>query len=195
MISFAPTFRGSIPLCAEATVPWCTRLVSRNRKLEICRNQMSGYTFKWNRLIRTKDHYSSIRLNCSPITMLEALHRLFATDSGVTIISHDFENQLTHMERFDTVTSSFAIHHVSHKRKRALYQEIFELLAPNGVFCNLEHVADCAQRVIFQITRKVLHKGFAKTHGNEFISKYKSVPISKLPGSATKTRNYFRVAR
>ena len=87
-----------------------------------------------------------VGLDVSP-TMLEALHKLFATDSSVTIVSHDFENQLPPMELFDAVISSFAIHHVSHERKRTLYQEIFELLAPNGVFCNLEHVASPTPRL------------------------------------------------
>jgi tRNA (cmo5U34)-methyltransferase len=81
-----------------------------------------------------------VGLDFSP-TMLEALRKLFATDGRVMIVSHDFENELPPMEPFDAVISSFAIHHVSHNRKRTLYEEIFELLTPNGVFCNLEHVA------------------------------------------------------
>jgi tRNA (cmo5U34)-methyltransferase len=85
-------------------------------------------------------------LDFSP-TMLQALRKLFATDRSVTIVSHDFENALPKMELFDAVISSFAIHHVSHKRKRTLYHEIFELLAPNGVFCNLEHVASPTPRL------------------------------------------------
>jgi len=81
-----------------------------------------------------------VALDFSP-TMLAELHKVFGKDATVTIVAHDFDQMLPSLGRFDAVLSSFAIHHVRHERKRALYAEIFEMLAPGGVFCNLEHVA------------------------------------------------------
>ncbi len=59
------------------------------------------------------------------------------------------------MEPFDAVISNFAIHHVAHLRKRALYREIFELLMPNGVFCNREHVASISPRLHAEFLRAI----------------------------------------
>ena len=91
-----------------------------------------------------------VGLDFSP-TMLETLRELFAGDANVTVVDHNFENALPPMGKFDAIISSFAIHHVSHERKRALYEEIFDIQSPQGVFCNLEHVASPTPR---------LHKGF-----------------------------------
>jgi len=81
-----------------------------------------------------------VALDFSP-TMLVELRKTFATDTGVKVVAHDFDEPLPPMGRFDAVISSFAIHHVRHERKRAIYREVFAMLEPGGVFCNLEHVA------------------------------------------------------
>lgn len=73
-------------------------------------------------------------------TMLEALHKRFDGDPEISIVAHDFNHPLPELGRFDAMISSFAIHHVSHDRKRALYEEVFRALNPGGVFANLEHV-------------------------------------------------------
>jgi tRNA (cmo5U34)-methyltransferase len=89
---------------------------------------------------KARPHAHLVGLDFSP-TMLEKLGALFGADETVTIVAHDLERALPALGAFDAVISSFAIHHVSHDRKRSLYQEIFNVLAPRGVFCNLEHVA------------------------------------------------------
>jgi tRNA (cmo5U34)-methyltransferase len=73
--------------------------------------------------------------------MLRRLQDRFASDASATVLAHSLDDPLPPLGRFDAVVSSFAIHHVSHDRKRALYGEVHELLVPGGIFCNLEHVA------------------------------------------------------
>jgi tRNA (cmo5U34)-methyltransferase len=98
----------------------------------------------------------AIAIDFSP-AMLEATGKRFAEDSSVTLVAHNLDHPLPTLGRFDAVISSFAIHHLLHERKRALYQEIHGLLNPGGVFCNLEHVASPTQR---------LHEEFLHCLGN-----------------------------
>jgi|SRR5581483_9246530 len=80
-----------------------------------------------------------VALDFSP-TMLDMLRERFQSAS-VDVVAHDLDKRLPEMGSFECVISSFAIHHLAHERKQRLYREIFEILTPAGVFCNLEHVA------------------------------------------------------
>ena len=88
----------------------------------------------------------AVAVDFSP-AMLEAARKRFAGDSSVTLISHNLDNPLPALGKCDAVISSFAIHHLVHDRKRTLYAEIYALLNPSGVFCNLEHVASPTPRL------------------------------------------------
>ncbi len=88
----------------------------------------------------------AVAIDFSP-AMLAAAGKRFAGDSGVTIVTHNLDNPLPEMGTFEVVVSSFAIHHLLHERKRELYGEIYSLLNPSGVFCNLEHVASPTPRL------------------------------------------------
>jgi SAM-dependent methyltransferase len=108
------------------------------------------------RLLALVKSASAARENCGPLealavdfspAMLEAAGKRFAGDSSVTIVTHNLDYPLPNLGRFDAVISSFAIHHLIHERKRALYAEIHGLLNPSGVFCNLEHIASPTPRL------------------------------------------------
>lgn len=47
---------------------------------------------------------------------------------------HDFD------ESFDLIVSSLSIHHLKHQDKQILYQKIYDLLNPEGIFLNADQV-------------------------------------------------------
>jgi len=95
-----------------------------------------------------------VAVDFSP-TMLETLRERFHGDGNITVVAHDLADPLPELGKFDAVVSSFAIHHVTHPRKRELYGEIHRLLTPGGVFCNLEHVASPTTRLHHQFLEKL----------------------------------------
>ena len=75
--------------------------------------------------------------------MLAAARTRFAGDARVAVSSHDLVDPITALGSFDVVVSGFAIHHLEHERKQALFREVASMLCPGGLFANLE-VVECA---------------------------------------------------
>jgi len=88
----------------------------------------------------------AVAVDFSP-AMLEQARKRFAGDARVRVVEHNLDGPLPDLGMFDAVISSFAIHHVVHERKRALYTEVFGMLNPGGAFCNLEHVSSPSARL------------------------------------------------
>ena len=97
-------------------------------------------------LLAARPGAEGVAVDFSP-AMLERLRARFAGNERVSVVEHDLDRSLPHLGSFDAVVSSFAIHHLAHPRKRALYAEVFAALDPAGVFCNLEHVASPTLRL------------------------------------------------
>lgn len=95
-----------------------------------------------------------IALDFSAAMLTQARDR-FATDSTIEVVEHNLDLPLPNLGHFDAIVSSFAIHHLSDDRKHSLYKEIFTLLEPGGIFCNLEHVASPTPRLHEQFLRAI----------------------------------------
>lgn len=71
--------------------------------------------------------------------MLDSARRNFANDPDIELLEHDLDCSLPNMENFNAVICGFTIHQLSHERKRSIYNEIYDVLNPKGVFCNLDN--------------------------------------------------------
>ncbi len=98
------------------------------------------------RLLKSqRPNINAVAIDVSPI-MLDSIKRNFANDVNIQVIEHDLGNSLPKMGYFDAVISSFVIHHLSNERKHSLYKEIYDILKPEGIFCNLDNVASPSEK-------------------------------------------------
>lgn len=91
-----------------------------------------------------------VALDFSPIMLEQARQRLASFGPRATTRERDLQSPSWKdgiSEPVDLVISGLAIHHLTHERKRAIYREIYLLLAPGGVFLNCELVASPTPRI------------------------------------------------
>jgi len=93
---------------------------------------------------------SLIAVDFSP-PMLDRARERFADRPNVTVVEGDLAERglMSRLiaEPVDVVISSFAIHHLQRPDQQALYAEVCDVLAPGGVFVNIEHVASASPRI------------------------------------------------
>ncbi len=72
--------------------------------------------------------------------MSDIAQKRFSSNKNINIIQGDFTT-FKGEKLYDVVISSLAIHHLEDKAKAGLYNTIFSLLKPSGIFINAEQVA------------------------------------------------------
>ncbi len=93
---------------------------------------------------------SGVAVDFSPLMLEQARERLAKFGTRATTAEADLATPAWRQAvtgPFDAVVSGFAIHHLTHERKRTLYREIHELLKDGGTFLNCEHVSSPSPRV------------------------------------------------
>jgi ubiquinone/menaquinone biosynthesis C-methylase UbiE len=106
----------------------------------------------WVLTLAVLSKYPEIRatlVDFSEPMLKEAKKRLAIRKDKTGIIKADFatpdwQKAVKARAPFDAVVSGYAIHHQTDERKQALFSEIFGMLAPGGIFVNMDHVAPCS---------------------------------------------------
>jgi SAM-dependent methyltransferase len=87
--------------------------------------------------------------------MLARASERFAGDRMVELRQHDLSLPLPQLGPLDAVVSGLAIHHLDDARKRALFGEINALMAPGGVFANLDLVRSASAQLHERFRREI----------------------------------------
>lgn len=144
---FLQNVRGTIPLSIEQ-IEMMLQLVTaaRDDSLEVFLDLGCGDAVLASTIL---DEHPKARGICVDFSeaMLDAARRQLEPHAGqVEFLQADIHQpgwtrRVAPHAPLDAIVSSFAIHHLPDARKRALYGELFELLKPEGIFINMEHVS------------------------------------------------------
>lgn len=100
----------------------------------------------------------------SPPMLARARERFAGAPVTVDIVDADLNDPgwREKLPAYDLIVSRYAIHHLPHERKRAIYAEIHEQLVPGGLFCNIEHVSSVSP-VYTDIFERLIIDGMVAT--------------------------------
>ena len=136
--------RAAIPLAAEQLETMCRVIAELSGPVRRFADLGCGDGTLAAALLGRFPAVAGLLVDHSPPMLARARERFADTSADLRFLEADLARSDWCGEQdgpFDAVVSGFSIHHLTHARKRELYQEAFARLAPGGFFVNVEHVA------------------------------------------------------
>jgi tRNA (cmo5U34)-methyltransferase len=149
---FLEGMRGAIPLAAEQLDVMLHVIQAARPNLDNFLDLGCGDGILAQAILAHYPDAHGVLLDFSEPMIEAAQHKLAARRDNLTFLVQDYgvTNWLDVVQAhapFDAIVSGYSIHHQPDERKQEIYQEIYGLLKPGGVFLNLEHVAPATQWV------------------------------------------------
>lgn len=91
----------------------------------------------------------------SSAPMLDRAQERFNGDSHIELQEHDLRERLPEVGISDAFVSGLAVHHLEDQRKQELFGEIHALLAPGGMFANLDLVRSASSYLHERFRREI----------------------------------------
>lgn len=86
----------------------------------------------------------------SPAMLKVARQQLAQYQERVQFIETDLSQpdwlQILHKQSYHVIVSGYAVHHLDDTAKRRIYEAVFDILKPGGIFIHAEHVASLSSR-------------------------------------------------
>lgn len=179
--------RGAIPLAKEQ-LDILLRLIGGNQEqvkyfLDLgCGDGILAAT-----ILEKYPSAQGVLLDLSETMIKSAQERLVQFKDNLKYIVYDYGerdwvNKVAGEISFDVIVSGFSIHHQPDERKQEIYNEIYNLLAPDGIFINIEHVSsptkwvenlfnDCMIDSIYNYQDKIATNKTREQLANEFYNR------------------------
>jgi tRNA (cmo5U34)-methyltransferase len=162
--------RGAIPLAKEQFDVILRLIKLNNKSVETFLDIGSGDGILSTIILSNHQKAKGVLLDISGHMINAAQEKLSDFKDNLKFIVYDYSNknwvqQVRHKLPYDVIISGLSIHHQTDERKKELYNEIYDLLSPGGLFINLEHVAsptewvnqlfnDCFIDSLFELHKK-----------------------------------------
>ena len=147
---FLDGVRGAVPLAGEQ-IDCILRIIQTTQsKVSNFLDLGCGDGILGKAIARKYPHCQGVFLDLSAIMLKAAEGNLSHNYDNYQFLLEDFGQRqwlksVQDKAPFNIIVSGFAIHHLPDTRKYELYQEIYQLLQPGGLFLNLEHIASQSQ--------------------------------------------------
>lgn len=128
--------------------------------------------------------FNEVMLNEAGYRFSAPPHHIVRADFSST----GWVDHVAQLAPFDAIVSGYAIHHEPDDRKRHIYAEIHDLLAPGGMFVNIEHVKPTTDELA-DVYTEIYFDWLARYHSRSETGKTRDDLVQDFEGRKGHGRN------